>query len=160
MAPGEGEDAGNAGSAASGRLLIGERDIVFRCGRCDGELVVDRDGEGVEVQCSHCGHSLIIPRYVPRAAPTEPVEATAEPAAALRQRYDFTGFSADQLGRRLEELKHQLKENRSQDTELRGHVNRATMELHRLQLKMQKIRERQLEIEAEISSAQQKIAQG
>ncbi len=144
-----------ATSAAT--LVITEQDIVFNCERCGGELVVDREGEGVEVLCSHCGHPLIIPRYQPRAS-NERVQVS--PAAAPEQRYDFSGFSADQLGRRLQELRHQLKENRSQDTELRGHVNRATMEVHRLQLKLQKLLERQIEIEAEISAVRRQFPSG
>lgn len=33
---------------------------------------------------------------------------------------------------------------------MRGHVNRATMELHRLQLKLKKLQERHVDIGAEI----------
>ncbi len=142
-------------AAASRRPVITERDIVFDCERCGGELVVDRDGEGLEVACSHCGHILVIPAFKARPAAVPP-EITPPP----EYRFDFTGFSADQLGRRMEELRHQLKENRSQDTELRGHVNRATMELHRLQLKLQKLNQRKTEIEAEINAARQHLPRG
>ena len=146
------EDTGESTDPADPPIVT-ERDIVFNCERCGGELVVDRDGEGLEVECSHCGSPLTIPSYRPAVAASEPPAAPPEPTP-FEQRFDFTGFSADQLGRRVEELKHQLKENRSQDTELRGHVNRATMELHRLQLRLKKLQERQADIEAELSAIQ------
>lgn len=136
-------------------LVIGERDIVFNCPNCHGELVVDRDGAGLAVPCSHCGHALTIPDYqqpppVPGALQTpEP----SEPAVAAPVRhFDFSDKGREQLERRFNELKSQLKENRSQDTEMRGHVNRATMDLHRLQLKLKKLQERQADIDAEITA--------
>ena len=55
------------------------------------------------------------------------------------------------------DLTHQLKENRSQDTEMRGHLSRATMELHRLQLRLKKLQDRQADIEAEIVALRGKI---
>ena len=69
------------------------------------------------------------------------------------RQFDFGDQTPEQLTRRLEELKHQLKENMSQDTEMRGHVNRATIELHRLQLRLKKLQDRQRDIEAEIMAA-------
>ena len=133
-------------------MVIAERDIVFNCPNCQGELVVDRDGAGLSVPCSHCGHPLTIPEYQsppqPGAGPAtaEPVDLSPQPA----RHFDFKDKSREELDRRFNELKHQLKENRSQDTEMRGHVNRATMELYRLQLKLKKLQERHLDIGAEI----------
>ncbi len=66
--------------------------------------------------------------------------------------FDFDDKPREQLERRFNELKNQLKENRSQDTEMRGHVNRATMDLHRLQLKLKKLQDRQADIDAEINA--------
>ncbi len=138
-------------------LVITERDIVFHCPSCQGQLVVDRDGAGLEVSCSHCGQRLTVPPHEPRAAEAQPpttlASRDAEAAAETPARaFDFTAFAPEQLQRRLDELKHQLKENRSQDTEMRGHVNRATMELHRLQLRLKKLQERHREIEAELAA--------
>ena len=160
MALGDDDSMGND-SATVQRPSITERDIVFDCDRCDGQLVVDRAGEGMEVQCPHCGHSLVVPPFQVTPEGPDKVEALPEATpAAAQERFDFTGFSAGQLSRRMEELRHQLKENRSQVTEMRGHVNRATMELHRLQLKLQKLSDRQVEIEAEMSAGQQYLPQG
>lgn len=57
----------------------------------------------------------------------------------------------------MSDLTHQLKENRSQETEMRGHASRATMELHRLQLKLKKLQERHADIEAEITALRDRI---
>ena len=122
----------------------GGRDIIFNCPNCQGELVVDRDGAGLSVPCPHCGQALTIPEYS-STPPPEP----AEPPPPAR-RFDFTNKPREELERRFNELKHQLKENRSQDTEMRGHVNKATMELHRLQLRLKKLGERHVDIGAEI----------
>ncbi len=140
-------------------LVVTDRDILFNCPSCQGELVVDRDGAGMEVTCSHCGHSLTVPQYQARAAAGQPAvtlqasHADPPPAPPVRS-FDHANLSPEQLTRRLDELKHQLKENRSQDTEMRGHVGRATMELHRLQLRLKKLQERQVDIQAELQSIQ------
>ena len=161
--------------AEKAKPLITAHDIVFTCSNCEGELVVDREGAGLECLCPHCGAPLVIPEYSPvvppkpAAAPPAPagqasvpapppalvVAPLVAPAAAPSQErhFDFAGMSAEQIGKRLEDLKHQLKENMSQDVEMRGHVNRATIELHRLQLRLKKLHDRQADIEAEIIAA-------
>ena len=148
-------------------LVITERDIVFNCPACGGELVVDMAGAGLDCPCSHCGHPLKIPQYQPRATGGEPggvilqtpaADRRAAPPAPARQ-FDFTGQAAEQLVRRMGDLTHQLKENRSQDTEMRGHVSRATLELHRLQLRLKKLQERQADIEAELAALRQHIGE-
>ncbi len=148
-------------------LVVTDRDIVFNCPSCQGELVVDRDGAGMEVPCSHCGGLLTVPAHLPRAATEQPsvtlvASRTAEvptPETPTRT-FDFAAFTPEQLDRRLNELKHQLKENRSQDTEMRGHANRATMELHRLQLRLKTLQERHADIEAELTAIQRHAGPG
>ena len=155
----------NSGFTTSNKkllLVVTKRDIVFNCPHCDGELVVDLAGASMECPCSHCGQILVVPEYQARPA-TAPAEVTLlsndhqeTPPAATRN-FDFEGLAPEQLERRLGELTHQLKENRSQDTEMRGHVNRATMELHRLQLRLKKLQERHADIEAELVALRTKI---
>ncbi len=134
-------------------MVIGGRDIVFSCPNCQGELVVDCDGAGLSLPCPRCSQPLTIPdhRSPPQLEvlpPATAVEPSESPPPA--RHFDFTNKPREELERRFNELKHQLKENRSQDTEMRGHVNKATMELHRLQLKLKKLSERQVDIGAEI----------
>ncbi len=146
-------------------LVITERDIVFNCPACGGELVVDMAGAGLECPCSHCGHPLQIPDHEPRPVGAPTAAATLHsnddrlplPPAPPARRFDFNGQAPEQLVRRLGDLTHQLKENRSQDTEIRGHVSRATMELHRLQLKLKKLQERQADIDAEIAALRAQV---
>ena len=174
-------------------LVVTDRDIVFNCPTCHGELVVDREGAGLEVPCSHCGRSLTVPAYQVRLnpAPTPQMAATTAPAAPAstvvspapmvttptpsvaaapsspepaalpvsQRTFDHSTLSPEQLARRWSELKHQLKENRSQDTEMRGHVNRATIELHRLQLRLKTLQERHADIQAEQASLQVQLDQ-
>lgn len=148
--------AAESGPYSKPALVIGDRDIVFNCPNCQGELVVDRDGAGLSVPCSHCGHPLTIPDYQPSPPPATSALPTTEPSEpvppAPARHFDFSDKGREQLERRFNELKSQLKENRSQDTEMRGHVNRATMDLHRLQLKLKKLQERQTDIDAEINA--------
>ena len=157
MAPTDMADTTHGDTQDIALPLVGERDIVFACPACSGELIVDREGAGMDVPCPHCGEPLTIPNYQPAAHASASIEAPlvtppSTAATAAPRTFDFTDQSPEQLERRAGELKHQLKENRSQDTEMRGHVNRATMELHRLQLRLKKLQERQVDIEAELAA--------
>ena len=143
-------------------LVVTERDIVFNCPVCGGELVVDMSGAGLECPCSHCGNTLMIPAHQPRpeakaSGVTLHSNDHQEPPPAPVRQFDFAGHTPEQLERRLGELSHQLKENRSQDTEMRGHVGRATMELHRLQLRLKTLQERHADIDAELAALRARI---
>lgn len=138
-------------------LVVTERDIVFNCPACGGELVVDLAGAGMEVPCSHCDQVLTVPEYQPRASAAQAgvtlIANGAQAApAVLPRHFDFSGHTPERMERRMGELANQLKENRSQDTEMRGHVGRATMELHRLQLRLKTLQERRADIEAELAA--------
>lgn len=135
-------------------LVITDRDLVFYCPHCRGELVVDRDGVGLELECPHCKRALVIPAES-EIPSTQPASAGIEPApaaAASLPDFDFSGHSPEQITQRSGELSHQLKENQSQDMEMRGHINRATIELHRLQIKLKKLQDRKMTIEAELNA--------
>lgn len=154
----------NSGPSASNKkllLVVTERDIVFNCPHCDGELVVDLAGAGMQCPCSHCGKTIVVPEYQARPAVAPAGVALIyndhHELPPVARHFDFEGHAPEQLERRLGELTHQLKENRSQDTEMRGHVNRATMELHRLQLRLKKLQERHIDIEAELAALRTKM---
>lgn len=147
---------------------ITERDIVFDCPHCSGELVVDKDGAGMTFDCSHCSKSVTVPQAsTVRGAVAKPAEeavaeskheeppkegAPAEPAPP--KSFDFSSMPREQVEKRLAELKLQYKENSSQRTEIRGYINRAQIELHRYQLRLQKLVDRQADMEGEIRAAQ------
>jgi hypothetical protein len=53
---------------------------------------------------------------------------------------------------RREELKRQLVENESQRTEIAGYVNQLNIQIHRWQLRLQKLNERNVEIKTQLGS--------
>src|SRR5215475_9799927 len=156
-------------------VTVSDRDIVFNCPHCEGELVVDRDGAGMTFNCPHCGGRIAVPFF--RGAAGDSVMGGSSPGAsdsvmassgssmglpgAARlsgkqlpaRTVDFTAMSPEEVEKRIDELKLHLKEHQSQTTEMRGHLNRAVIEMNRLQLKLQKLRERGTAIEQELAAA-------
>ena len=51
---------------------------------------------------------------------------------------------------KVSDLLRQLKENESQRTEVTGYINQLSIQLHRWQLRMKTLKERQEKLEAEI----------
>ena len=101
-------------------------DIVFACTHCSTSFVVDSAAAGMTLDCQKCGK----PTTVPNAA----MEAAAENAV------------------RISDLQHQLKENESQRTEITGYINQLSIQLHRWQLRLQTLKERQEKLQAELAS--------
>jgi transcription elongation factor Elf1 len=102
-------------------------DIVFACEHCATSLVVDAAAAGLAVNCQNCGKPIRVP-----AASIAPA---AENAA------------------RVSEIQHQLKENESQRTEITSYINQLSIQLHRWQLRLQSLNERQQKLEAELAAA-------
>lgn len=100
-------------------------DIVFSCTHCAASFVVDAAAAGMTLDCQKCGK----PTTVPKVAP----EAAAENAV------------------RISDLQRQLKENASQRTEITGYINQLGIQLHRWQLRLQTLNERQQKLEAELA---------
>ena len=103
------------------------KDIVFACSHCATSFVVDAAAAGVTIQCQKCGKATTVPKAS--------VAATAESVA------------------RVSDLEHQLKENESQRTEITGYINQLSIQLHRWQLRLQSLNERQQKLEAELADA-------
>ena len=99
-------------------------DIAFHCTRCAGALVVDAAAAGLTLTCQHCGQ------------PT-PVPATSSVPDAKAQ---------------LTDLQRKLKENDSQRTEVTGHINQLSIQIHRWKLRLQTLNERRAELEAALAS--------
>jgi transcription elongation factor Elf1 len=102
-------------------------DIIFACSHCSTSFVVDAAAAGMTLDCQNCGK----PTTVPNAA----LEAAAENAV------------------KISDLQHQLKENESQRTEITGYINQLSIQLHRWQLRLQSLNERQKKLEAELVAA-------
>ncbi|MEY2560516.1 MAG: hypothetical protein QOG51_931 [Verrucomicrobiota bacterium] len=99
-------------------------DIVFACAHCSTSFVVDAAAAGMTMGCQNCGKPTTVPN----------LEAAAENAA------------------RISDLQHQLKENESQRTEITGYINQLSIQLHRWQLRLKTLNERQKKLEAELTA--------
>ena len=53
---------------------------------------------------------------------------------------------------KISELQHQLKENESQRTEITGYINQLSIQLHRWQLRLQTLNERQKKLQDELAA--------
>ncbi len=102
-------------------------DIVFACSHCSTSLVVDAAAAGLAVNCQKCGEAIRVP--------AAPIEVAAENAV------------------RISDLQHQLKENQSQRTEITSYINQLSIQLHRWQLRLQSLNERQQKLDAELAAA-------
>ncbi len=101
---------------------VTESDIVFQCANCAAPLVVDAAAAGLTVACQSCGKPTLVP-----------VSIESNPA-------------------KISDLQHQLKENESQRTEITGYINQLSIQLHRWQLRLQTLNERQTKLRAELAA--------
>jgi hypothetical protein len=100
-------------------------DIVFACAHCSTSFVVDAAAAGMTLTCEKCRKPTVVPT----------VEAAAGMAA------------------KISDLQNQLKENESQRTEITGYINQLSIQLHRWQLRLKSLNERQQKLEAELAAA-------
>ena len=101
-------------------------DIIFACSHCATSFVVDAAAAGMTLDCQKCGKPTTVPKVS--------VEAAAENAV------------------RISDLQHQLKENESQRTEITSYINQLSIQLHRWQLRLKSLNERQQKLEAELAT--------
>ncbi|MGI9089070.1 MAG: hypothetical protein ACR2HH_15225 [Chthoniobacterales bacterium] len=101
-------------------------DIVFACSHCATSYVVDAAAAGITLQCQNCGKATTVPN--------SDLSAAAETAL------------------QLSDLQHQLKENESQRTEITGYINQLSIQLHRWQLRLKSLQERQEKLQAELAA--------
>jgi DNA-directed RNA polymerase subunit RPC12/RpoP len=144
-------------------VQVTERDIVFECPHCGGELAVDMDGAGIEVNCAHCGSKLVVPEYhgpslqFLQTATSKLAKAIQAARNATPKKYQFEGLTSDELKLRQNELQRVLRETQTQVTEVKGHIHHATIQLHRYQLRLEVIQERQSELKAELDALTQAL---
>ncbi|MEY2562788.1 MAG: hypothetical protein QOH88_981 [Verrucomicrobiota bacterium] len=100
-------------------------DIVFACAHCSTSFVVDSAAAGMTIDCQKCGK--------PTKVPAVTIETAADNAV------------------RISDLQHQLKENESQRTEITGYINQLSIQLHRWQLRLKSLNERQTKLHAELA---------
>lgn len=106
-------------------------DILFKCEHCGIPLVVDGTAAGMTLICERCGKPTNVPRSgAPGSAPQSPM-----PSEAVK----------------LAELQRHLKENESQRTEINGYINQLSIQLHRWQLRLQTLNERNKQLADEMA---------
>src|SRR5947209_9844279 len=101
-------------------------DILFACQHCATSFVVDAAAAGVTLDCEKCGQATTVPSHHLEAA------------------------AGDAL--KISDLQHQLKENESQRIEISGYINQLSIQLHRWQLRLKSLNERQQKLEAELAA--------
>jgi hypothetical protein len=147
-------------------LEITERDIVFECPHCHGELVVDLEGAGMSLACVHCGQTVTVPEYhgpslhFLEAATSKLTEALRNARKGSPRKLDFSNRSATELVARRAELERQGQEIQAQSAEIRGQVNHALIQLHRFQLKLDMLNESQAELETELKAIAERLSPG
>lgn len=142
-------------------IEVSERDVVFECPHCEGELVVDRDGSGLAVPCALCGKIVTVPAYQGpslrflQAATSKLADALQQARTAPPIQFSFAGKSRAGLEKRRQELQRLLWETRSQLNELRGLLNHSRIQVHRYQLKVEMTEAKVEELEAEFTALKQ-----
>jgi hypothetical protein len=101
-------------------------DIIFACAHCSASFVVDAAAAGMTLDCQKCAKPTIVPNPALEAAAGNSIKVS--------------------------DLQHQLKENESQRTEITGYINQLSIQLHRWQLRLQTLKERQQKLQAELAA--------
>ena len=101
-------------------------DIVFQCQHCSTAFVVDAAAAGFTLNCQKCGQPTVVPGGT------------------------FEAAAGDAI--RVSDLQHQLKENESQRTEITSYINQHSIQLHRWQLRLNELNERQKKLQADLSA--------
>jgi predicted RNA-binding Zn-ribbon protein involved in translation (DUF1610 family) len=146
-------------------VQVTERDIVFECPYCGGELIVDMDGAGMKLVCALCDGPVVVPEYhgpslhFLQAATAKLTKAIQTARNASPKKFHFEGRPSDELKLIQSDLQRALRESQAQTTEVRGHIHHATIQLHRYQLKLEVIQERQSELKAELDALQRVLNQ-
>jgi hypothetical protein len=99
-------------------------DIVFACVHCAASFIVDAAAAGVTLACQSCNQPTVVP----------PLGLEAAAGNAIK----------------VSDLQHQLKENESQRTEITSSINQLSIQLHRGQLRLQTLNERQKKLQEEL----------
>ena len=101
-------------------------DIIFACTHCSASFVVDSAAAGMTLNCQKCGKPTTVPNHALEAAAGNSIK--------------------------ISDVQHQLKENESQRIEITGYINQLSIQLHRWQLRLQTLKERQEKLQAELAT--------
>jgi transcription elongation factor Elf1 len=113
------------------QITAAPQDIAFACTHCNSPLVVDAAAAGLTLPCQRCKK----PTTVPNVSETDPADT-------------------EKVLARLADLQSCLRENEAQRTEVIGHINQLTIQLHRWQLRLQTLEARRRELDGQLGSLQ------
>jgi len=99
-------------------------DIIFACTHCAASFVVDSVAAGMQFDCQKCGKPTTVPNPALEAAAANSIK--------------------------IADLQHQLKENESQRIEITSYINQLSIQLHRWQIRLQTLKERQQKLQTEV----------
>jgi predicted RNA-binding Zn-ribbon protein involved in translation (DUF1610 family) len=139
-------------------IQVSERDVVFACPRCHGDLVVDRDGAGMVLDCAFCGQSVTVPPYEGasllflQAATAKLANALEQSRQAAPKQFSFSGKSSADLAKRRHELQRLLRDTHNQLNEYRGFLNHSKIQVHRYHLKVEMMETKLKEVRAELAA--------
>ena len=103
-------------------------DMFFECERCGAALVVNCAAAGMTLDCQKCGQPTVVPSI-----------------AESRETSESPGTQGD-------DLRRHLMENDSQRTEITGYINQLNIQLHRWQLRLLTLNNRNAELNGQISA--------
>ena len=109
----------------------GTADILFKCEHCHVALVIEKSAAGLTLNCQRCGK----PTTVPHSSVTSFAKQAPAQTSATK----------------LADLQRHLKENESQRTEINGYINQLSIQLHRWQLRLQTLNERNKQLVDEMA---------
>ena len=160
------------------------KEIRFACPHCSAPLVIDAGSTVKLLDCKRCKKSVRVPRTATSVVTPPPkvaAAAAASPKAASLPKVQSPPAKAptaapppvtaappivtaeteppplpDHGSDTLADLQRQLKENQSQRTEITGYINQLNIQLHRWQLRIKSLNERQKELESRIAAAEVK----
>ena len=112
-----------------------QRDIFFPCERCATPLVVDSAAAGLTLTCQRCGGPTSVPHL----------------SAAHSAEHSTESLELTTIAERLAELRRHLTENESQRTEVNGYINQLNIQLHRWQIRLQTLDERNKQLTDEVA---------
>lgn len=124
-------------SESSPSSHLPDESLIIHCPACRKSVTAPVSMLGQLVECPFCQDQFVVDRTIANSpTPRDPSVVQGE----------------------LASLESQLRENVTQITELRGHVSRLNMELHRHQLRMKTLSDRQTELQTSIASAQGELS--
>ena len=123
----EGEMPAEEGEEEDEGTIIRDTDIVFDCPHCGHNLAIDYRGAGLQIECTNCGESVLVP--IPSGMKIDDLDL--EPGEILKQLF-ATRRNLQKAEQRAAELEERLHETLVRDGMYRALCESLTMQLEEL----------------------------